>query len=178
MWHDLETVGLDRDTGGYHRFAWSRTDHDLREWFAGECVSRGLDLTTDRMGNQWAWWGDPDAAVAAGDPGVVIGSHLDSVPDGGAFDGMSADAVFVDHTTTSAKLARELNMVTHLERDQVGEIAPHTVDQWHDLLARTTTRRMKEIDLARRRDVPVDLAGIRCRLTLHGPGLLRTAPLP
>ena len=74
-------------SGGYHRFAWTREDHDLREWFAGECADRGLDLTTDRMGNQWAWWGDPDAAVAAGDPGVVIGSHLDSVPNGGAFDG-------------------------------------------------------------------------------------------
>ncbi len=87
MWHDLEGLGLDEDSGGYHRFAWTREDHDLREWFAGECAERGLDLTTDRMGNQWAWWGDPDAAVAAGDPGVVIGSHLDSVPDGGAFDG-------------------------------------------------------------------------------------------
>lgn len=87
MWADLETVGLDADTGGYRRFAWTRTDHDLREWFAGEAQARGLDLTTDRMGNQWAWWGDPDAAVAAGDPGLVIGSHLDSVPDGGAFDG-------------------------------------------------------------------------------------------
>ena len=41
----------------------------------------------DRAGNQWAWWGDPDAAVAAGRPGLVLGSHLDSVPDGGAFDG-------------------------------------------------------------------------------------------
>ena len=87
MWHDLEALGLDDGSGGYHRFAWTREDHDLREWFAGECAGRGLDLTTDRMGNQWAWWGDPDAAVAAGDPGVVIGSHLDSVPDGGAFDG-------------------------------------------------------------------------------------------
>jgi N-carbamoyl-L-amino-acid hydrolase len=36
------------------------------------------------MGNQWAWWGDPDAAPGQG---VVTGSHLDSVPDGGAFDG-------------------------------------------------------------------------------------------
>lgn len=87
MWHDLESLGLDSTSGGYHRFAWTREDHDLREWFAGECAARGLDLTTDRMGNQWGWWGDPDAAVAAGDPGVVIGSHLDSVPDGGAFDG-------------------------------------------------------------------------------------------
>ncbi|HET6967326.1 MAG TPA: allantoate amidohydrolase [Ornithinibacter sp.] len=87
MWHDLESLGLDAASGGYHRFAWTREDHDLREWFAGECAARGLDVTTDRMGNQWGWWGDPDAAVAAGDPGVVIGSHLDSVPDGGAFDG-------------------------------------------------------------------------------------------
>ena len=87
MWHDLESLGLNEDSGGYHRFAWTREDHDLREWFAAECRARGLDLTTDRMGNQWAWWGDPDAAVAAGDPGVVMGSHLDSVPNGGAFDG-------------------------------------------------------------------------------------------
>ena len=87
MWHDLDLVGRDEGTGGYERFAWTRTDHDLREWFAGECAARGLDLTTDRMGNQWAWWGDPDAAVTVGDPGVVIGSHLDSVPNGGAFDG-------------------------------------------------------------------------------------------
>ncbi len=87
MWRDLEPVGLDPASGGYRRFAWTRPDHDLREWFAGECAARGLDLTTDRMGNQWAWWGDPDAAAAAGTPGVVAGSHLDSVPDGGAFDG-------------------------------------------------------------------------------------------
>jgi N-carbamoyl-L-amino-acid hydrolase len=87
MWSDIESLGLDADTGGYHRFAWTREDHDLREWFAAECAARGLDVTTDRMGNQWAWWGDPDAAVAAGDPGVVVGSHLDSVPSGGAFDG-------------------------------------------------------------------------------------------
>jgi N-carbamoyl-L-amino-acid hydrolase len=87
MWQDLSGIGLDDTTGGYRRFAWSRTDHDLREWFEGESAARGLDVTTDRMGNQWAWWGDPDAAVAAADPGVVIGSHLDSVPDGGAFDG-------------------------------------------------------------------------------------------
>src|SRR5690349_2637651 len=85
-WAVLEPIGR-AASGGYRRFAWSRTDADLREWFAGEAQTLGLDLTQDRAGNQWAWWGDPDAAVAAGDPGVVTGSHLDSVPDGGAFDG-------------------------------------------------------------------------------------------
>ncbi|WP_034609427.1 allantoate amidohydrolase [Cellulomonas sp. URHD0024] len=81
MWSDLLPVGRAGD-GGYRRFAWSAEDQVLREWFAGEASVRGLDLVTDRAGNQWAWWGAPDAT-----PGVVTGSHLDSVPGGGAFDG-------------------------------------------------------------------------------------------
>lgn len=87
MWRDLAPVGRDARSGGYSRFAWTREDDTLREWFASEAERRGLDLTVDRVGNQWAWWGDPDAALAAGRPGIVTGSHLDSVPDGGAFDG-------------------------------------------------------------------------------------------
>jgi N-carbamoyl-L-amino-acid hydrolase len=83
LWDDLAPIGRNEATGGYRRYAWSPADALLREWFAGEAAARGLDLVLDRAGNQWAWWGDPDAAG----PGVVIGSHLDSVPDGGAFDG-------------------------------------------------------------------------------------------
>jgi N-carbamoyl-L-amino-acid hydrolase len=80
---DLTALGRDAHSGGYRRFAWTAEDATLREWFAGEATARGLDLTADRAGNQTAWWGDPDARG----PGVVTGSHLDSVPDGGAFDG-------------------------------------------------------------------------------------------
>lgn len=86
-WAELEPVGRAPSSGGYRRFAWTRADAVLREWFAAETSALQLDLTVDRAGNQWAWWGDPDRAAAAGDPGVVTGSHLDSVPDGGAFDG-------------------------------------------------------------------------------------------
>jgi len=82
MWAELADVGRDPATNGYRRFAWTRTDLALREWFTATAAAHGLDVTVDRDGNQWAWWGDPDAA-----PGVVTGSHLDSVPDGGAFDG-------------------------------------------------------------------------------------------
>src|SRR6185295_9573789 len=95
LWSAIVDIGRDPITGGYRRFAWSDADLRMREWFSGECASRGLDLVEDRMGNQWAWWGDPDRSVE--DPstgsgltssgGVVTGSHLDSVPDGGAFDG-------------------------------------------------------------------------------------------
>lgn len=83
MWDALRPVGHDPGSGGYRRFAWTREDALLREWFAGEAAARGLDVVTDRAGNQWAWWGDPDTDG----PGVVLGSHLDSVPGGGAFDG-------------------------------------------------------------------------------------------
>jgi beta-ureidopropionase / N-carbamoyl-L-amino-acid hydrolase len=83
MWSSLLPVGRDDRTGGYRRFAWSPTDLTCREWFAAEAVRRGLDSVTDRNGNQWAWWGDPDTDG----PAVVTGSHLDSVPDGGAYDG-------------------------------------------------------------------------------------------
>jgi N-carbamoyl-L-amino-acid hydrolase len=83
LWADLQPVGRDPRTDGYRRFAWTREDATLREWFAGAAAARGLEVTVDRAGNQWAWWGDPDTTG----PGIVIGSHLDSVPDGGAFDG-------------------------------------------------------------------------------------------
>lgn len=90
MWRDLEPVGR-AASGGYRRFAWTSEDHTLREWFAAECSHRGLDVVEDRIGNQWAWWwegpGSVDDAVSAGNPGLAIGSHLDSVPDGGAYDG-------------------------------------------------------------------------------------------
>jgi N-carbamoyl-L-amino-acid hydrolase len=83
MWADLQPVGRHPHTGGYRRFAWTPTDAALREWFTGEAAQRGLDVTTDRAGNLWAWTADPDLHG----PGLVMGSHLDSVPDGGAFDG-------------------------------------------------------------------------------------------
>lgn len=69
--------------GGYARFAWTAADLTLREWFEEQAELRGLDVIVDRAGNQWAWWGDPDTQG----PGVVTGSHLDSVPGGGAYDG-------------------------------------------------------------------------------------------
>ncbi|KFG00735.1 allantoate amidohydrolase [Streptomyces scabiei] len=82
MWRDLKPIGRHPDSGGYRRFAWTAADADCRAWFEEQARDRGLAHEVDRNGNQWAWLGDP----AAGDA-VVTGSHLDSVPDGGAFDG-------------------------------------------------------------------------------------------
>lgn len=82
MWADLGPIGRDAGSGGYRRFAWTEADRDCRAWFRSEAEARGLTYELDRNGNQWAWLGDPRAGDA-----IVTGSHLDSVPDGGAFDG-------------------------------------------------------------------------------------------
>ncbi|MER5847857.1 allantoate amidohydrolase [Streptomyces sp. NPDC002012] len=82
MWRELLPVGRHQDSGGYRRYAWTGADADCRAWFRAQAEARGLTYELDRNGNQWAWLGDPLAGDA-----VVTGSHLDSVPDGGAFDG-------------------------------------------------------------------------------------------
>jgi beta-ureidopropionase / N-carbamoyl-L-amino-acid hydrolase len=90
LWSSLLPIGLDRGTTGYRRFAWTTADLACRDWFAAQAAELGLAVETDRNGNQWAWWNPSDdaaGAVAADRPALAIGSHLDSVPDGGAFDG-------------------------------------------------------------------------------------------
>lgn len=82
MWRSLRPIGRSDASGGYRRHAWTGADADCRLWFRMQAEARRLDVETDRNGNQWAWLGDPTAGDA-----VVTGSHLDSVPDGGAFDG-------------------------------------------------------------------------------------------
>lgn len=86
LWPTILDVGRNPANGGYRRFAWTDADLTLREWFIGEAERRGMDVEVDRNGNLWAWWLPPGWS---GDPrdAFVTGSHLDSVPDGGAFDG-------------------------------------------------------------------------------------------
>jgi len=81
LWSDLADVGRDARRGGFSRHGFDDAELTMREWFTAEAVRRGLDVDTDRNGNLWAWWGAP------GPDAVVTGSHLDSVPGGGAFDG-------------------------------------------------------------------------------------------
>src|SRR5450755_952871 len=102
LWESLLPVGRDAETGGYRRYSWTPADLACRDWFNAAAARRGLRTECDRNGNLWAWWagparaGDlpgPDGAEPSAGPAslpagaIVTGSHLDSVPDGGAFDG-------------------------------------------------------------------------------------------
>jgi N-carbamoyl-L-amino-acid hydrolase len=78
---EIAETGRDARRGGYSRHLWQDADLELRAWFLERAGRLGLAVETDRNGNIWAWWGTP------GPDAVVTGSHLDSVPGGGAYDG-------------------------------------------------------------------------------------------
>ena len=80
MWADLRDVGRSSGSGGYFRQPFLTAERECAAWFEEEAARRGLELRRDGFGNVVAWWG-------TGPDGVLTGSHLDSVRDGGAFDG-------------------------------------------------------------------------------------------
>ncbi|WP_129113579.1 Zn-dependent hydrolase [Halegenticoccus tardaugens] len=71
------------DGGGLHRLALSDEDKQIRDWFATQMKSEGLEITVDEFGNMFGYreGTDPDADT------VLVGSHLDSQPYGGIYDG-------------------------------------------------------------------------------------------
>jgi len=84
LWRHLEPIGRDPETGGYRRYSWTPADAECRAWFTGQAERLGLTVEPDHNGNIWAWWGSPGPKRSGA---VVTGSHLDSVPDGGGYDG-------------------------------------------------------------------------------------------
>ncbi|MET0820164.1 MAG: allantoate amidohydrolase [Aeromicrobium sp.] len=81
---DIRDIGRDQQRGGYSRFAYTDDEMSLREWFVAEASRRSMDVETDRNGAIWAWRPGRGGSL---DDAVVTGSHLDSVPGGGEFDG-------------------------------------------------------------------------------------------
>ena len=84
MWSALAPVGRAADSGGYFRQPFTSVEVELRTWFTEQCASRDLAVEPDGNGNLLAWWGTPSSVSK---DAVLIGSHLDSVLDGGAYDG-------------------------------------------------------------------------------------------
>jgi len=69
--------------GGVHRLTLSDADREARDLFATWCKEAGLAVAVDDMGNMFA----RRPGAEASDPPAMLGSHLDSVPFGGRFDG-------------------------------------------------------------------------------------------
>lgn len=85
LWDQLAPIGR-ADSGGYLRFSWSDADLACRDWFRAQAEARDLRQETDRNGNLYASW-DPAPGEQHDGKAVLTGSHFDSVPHGGAYDG-------------------------------------------------------------------------------------------
>jgi N-carbamoyl-L-amino-acid hydrolase len=66
---------------GAQRVAWGPVWRDARQWFAGKLSGIGLQSSTDPAGNNWVILRGKTERT------VIIGGHLDSVPNGGWLDG-------------------------------------------------------------------------------------------
>lgn len=80
---EIAEIGRDEARGGYSRHLFDEADLELRAWFEDRAAELGLRMEHDGNGNLWAWWDAGDADAGA----IATGSHLDSVPGGGAYDG-------------------------------------------------------------------------------------------
>ena len=91
---------------GAQRLAWGPVWREAREWFRGKVAGLGLSITTDAAGNNWF------TLPGASPKTVIVGSHLDSVPNGGWLDGslgvMAALEVLRMHTNVKPAVTLKL----------------------------------------------------------------------
>jgi beta-ureidopropionase / N-carbamoyl-L-amino-acid hydrolase len=76
-----ELQELTGDENGAQRVAWTDTWEQAREWLRGKMAPLGTEESVDAAGNQWF------TLPGASDQAVLIGGHIDSVPNGGWLDG-------------------------------------------------------------------------------------------
>jgi hydantoinase/carbamoylase family amidase len=76
-----ELQELTGDANGAQRVAWTDTWVRAKEWLAEKLASTGADQETDEAGNQWF------TLRGSSDRALLIGGHIDSVPNGGWLDG-------------------------------------------------------------------------------------------
>lgn len=120
MWAELDRIGV--HPTGTRRYSWTAEDAALRRWFTAQASARGMEVHTDANGNVRAWWG---GRPADGDAGVVTGSHLDSVADGGKWDGplgvllgfLAVDALAAAEARGEFVRARPVGVVDYMDEE-------------------------------------------------------------
>ena len=76
---DAARIGA--DAGGVSRFAWTPELAQANEWLLDRLDALGLETQVDAAGNVIGRWDEGEGTA------VLVGSHLDTVPRGGRFDG-------------------------------------------------------------------------------------------
>src|SRR5215470_8554600 len=76
-----ELRGLTGDANGAQRIAWTDTWLKAREWFTAKLADLPIEHHYDAAGNHWI------TLPGESEKALIVGSHLDSVPNGGWLDG-------------------------------------------------------------------------------------------
>lgn len=131
----LATFGAN-DQGGIDRVAFSDANVEALEWLEGLLVESGFSVERDLVGNLVA----RKPGSVSGLPPIVFGSHVDSVPGGGNFDGQVGVMGSAEVATVLAEAGRttrhplEIVVFTNEEggktgsRALVGEVEPFELD--------------------------------------------------
>ncbi|EFY96018.1 hydantoinase/carbamoylase family amidase [Metarhizium robertsii ARSEF 23] len=85
QWGAANRYGDGPNDTGMSRLALSDDDARVRQWFAQETAKLDCQLTVDKMGNQFA---KRAGSSKTGAPMIAMGSHLDTQPRGGRYDGI------------------------------------------------------------------------------------------
>lgn len=82
MMADLDALDvIGRTDAGLYRVAWSPAYRAGIDWLRGRFTEAGLDAREDAATNLWGRW------QAGNDKTLLLGSHIDAVPNGGKYDG-------------------------------------------------------------------------------------------
>src|ERR1700742_4159828 len=86
FWGDIHETAKFGGTakGGVRRLTLGPEDKQVRDWFRNACEAAGLDVHVDTLGSMFALRKGRDMSK----PPVGLGSHLDTQPTGGKFDGV------------------------------------------------------------------------------------------
>ncbi|MFV9504283.1 MAG: Zn-dependent hydrolase [Oscillochloridaceae bacterium umkhey_bin13] len=76
-----ELRAMTGDAEGAQRVAWTDTWAKARTWLRAKLAELPVEVTTDEAGNLWA------TLPGASEQALLIGGHIDSVPNGGWLDG-------------------------------------------------------------------------------------------
>src|SRR5262245_51080872 len=131
---------------GAQRLAWGPVWREARAWFRGKAAELGLNVDSDSAGNNWV------VVPGASEKTVIVGSHLDSVPNGGWLDGClgvcaALEALRMHSTTTPPVTLRLVDLAdeegARFGRSLLGSAAAAgelTIDDVRELKDRQGTR--------------------------------------
>lgn len=112
LMQDQREIGATKQNG-LHRLALSDADREIRDWFCEQLQHIGATIRIDEMGNIFGRREGADSSAAP----LLIGSHLDSQPNGGIYDGQLG-------------ICAALEFMKKLEEEDIKTVRPIEIVNW------------------------------------------------